>query len=41
MYLDAFATGCDVLANEDLKITLLKNGWQQLQQFGKKQVRDC
>jgi len=29
MYLDAFATGCDALASEGLRITLVQNGWQQ------------
>lgn len=33
VYLDSFATDCDTLANEDLRISLAKNGWRQ---FGKK-----
>lgn len=41
VYLDAITTACDALANEGRRITLVKNGWRQLQQFGKKWVRDC
>lgn len=33
VYLDSLATDCDTLANEDLRISLAKNGWRQ---FGKK-----
>lgn len=31
VYLDSFATDCDTLANEDLRISLAKNGWRQFE----------